>query len=42
VIQLNDVTFARHHLRGNAFDDVSTFMDVLFLSLSQRGVLHMI
>jgi hypothetical protein len=30
VIQLNDVIFAKHHLGGNTFDDVSTLIDVLF------------
>jgi len=30
VVCLDIVTFSRYHLGGNVFDDVSTFVDVLF------------
>jgi hypothetical protein len=34
---LTFVTFAKHHLDGNVFDDVHTLIDVLFLKLDLDG-----
>jgi hypothetical protein len=38
VIQLNIVTFARHHLNGNVFDDVSTLVHVNFPKFELEGM----
>jgi hypothetical protein len=42
----NDVTFAKHHLGGNVYNDINTLIDVLFPKFeSERGaggLLHFI